>query len=264
MLSLTIALALFAFFVRTALGAADPQPAGIPTTLLDKRASSDTCANLRVRDGQLGTLYGCFCDSAVDRYVDRRYLTRNRQTRASLKDRLAGIIGTNGQVCNYPDNAVPSCRNGNACFFTCTNGFTANQATRECECPGPNRLVCNGRCRVGRACTSGILSKRETHQCPVGHSVCGVRSSRGRSSTGWECLDTQNTLESCGGCMYAFGNNNSLGRDCSAIQGVNTVSCFEGQCNVQSCRAGYIVSADGTDCEPIMGLRQQEPPSFNF
>ncbi|EIN12496.1 hypothetical protein PUNSTDRAFT_49803 [Punctularia strigosozonata HHB-11173 SS5] len=70
---------------------------------------------------------------------------------------------------------------------------------------------------------------------------------------GFECVDVQHDLESCGGCVtngQTFGDG---GRDCSAIPNVDSVSCMKGQCIIEQCASGYVKSADGHDCVASKG-----------
>lgn len=39
------------------------------------------------------------------------------------------------------------------------------------------------------------------------------------------------------------------GTDCAAIQGVSSVQCREGVCEVRSCMSGWKVGLNGTLCE---------------
>ncbi|KAJ7045805.1 hypothetical protein C8F04DRAFT_989129 [Mycena alexandri] len=61
----------------------------------------------------------------------------------------------------------------------------------------------------------------------------------------FECVDIQNSLESCGGCV---GGSPSTGEDCSAIPGADAVSCTQGRCRVTECRGNLTVSAYGNSC----------------
>ncbi|KAJ7187958.1 hypothetical protein C8R46DRAFT_1053178 [Mycena filopes] len=64
-------------------------------------------------------------------------------------------------------------------------------------------------------------------------------------SGSFECVDTQNSLESCGGCV---GAPSSTGQDCSAIPDVDAVSCSKGRCLVTACHGNMTVSALGDSC----------------
>lgn len=83
--------------------------------------------------------------------------------------------------------------------------------------------------------------------CPRGLTLCGVSSSS-YSKTSWECLDTQNGLESCGGCAVGILGHPASGMDCTAIEGVEDVACRGGKCQVSACASGWKVSECGTMC----------------
>ncbi|KAL5483459.1 hypothetical protein ACEPAI_8690 [Sanghuangporus weigelae] len=91
--------------------------------------------------------------------------------------------------------------------------------------------------------------------CAPQETLCGAYAPRGRITT--ECVDTQNDLESCGGCMVAppspFLNakrDKPMGVDCSSLEGVTDVSCYHGHCVVQVCEVGWMVAPSGDHCVP--------------
>ncbi|KAI5476047.1 hypothetical protein MNV49_000476 [Pseudohyphozyma bogoriensis] len=53
---------------------------------------------------------------------------------------------------------------------------------------------------------------------------------------GYECVDTNNSLETCGGCSLSTG-----GVDCSAIPFVSDVECSEGVCVIGACMPGTVL-----------------------
>ena len=72
-------------------------------------------------------------------------------------------------------------------------------------------------------------SKRSTEQrlsqlCPTDLTACPITSASGPTSD-FECIDTTNELESCGGCA-SIGE----GQDCTAIGGAWNVGCEQGTC----------------------------------
>ncbi|EIN05729.1 hypothetical protein PUNSTDRAFT_122189 [Punctularia strigosozonata HHB-11173 SS5] len=67
---------------------------------------------------------------------------------------------------------------------------------------------------------------------------------------GYECVDVQHDLESCGGCVVNGEALGDGGRDCSAISHADGVSCMKGRCIIDQCASGYVKSADGQDCVP--------------
>ncbi|PVG00537.1 hypothetical protein CPB86DRAFT_701212 [Serendipita vermifera] len=85
---------------------------------------------------------------------------------------------------------------------------------------------------------------------PRGHRLCGRESALGKRDDAWECIDTRNTLESCGGCMhhYYLDGHPVDGTDCSALPGVSDVQCYSGRCLVHRCKRGWTISPSGTEC----------------
>jgi len=89
--------------------------------------------------------------------------------------------------------------------------------------------------------------KRASHMshfefCPMDLTACPITSASGPSGD-FECLDTNNELESCGGCA-SIGQ----GQDCAAIKGAWNVGCEQGTCAVYTCIAGFRPSRDGKSC----------------
>lgn len=131
--------------------------------------------------------------------------------------------------------------------------------TRTCDCTTRGRIDCGGRCVRGTACVSGLpvtrreLAQREAGLCGVGMATCGARSQQ-VGKQGWECTNTTDSLESCGGCTIGYnGAKPDQGAaDCSLIPGVNTVGCNNGACKVESCNAGYRVANNGSTCETMI------------
>ncbi|KAL7409580.1 hypothetical protein BDY24DRAFT_372445 [Mrakia frigida] len=70
--------------------------------------------------------------------------------------------------------------------------------------------------------------------CPVGEQACPL-------STGnaFECVNVEDNLSSCGGCIVGHGI------DCSDLPGTNEVSCSSGKCVVESCLRGWSLSSQG-------------------
>ncbi|KAH9453313.1 hypothetical protein Pst134EA_024193 [Puccinia striiformis f. sp. tritici] len=64
--------------------------------------------------------------------------------------------------------------------------------------------------------------------CPDSEIACRM------SSGGYECLDPDVTLESCGGCSSI-----GTGVDCRNITGADEVGCYQGACQVITCGRGF-------------------------
>ncbi|KAI0345798.1 hypothetical protein BDW22DRAFT_1353395 [Trametopsis cervina] len=99
----------------------------------------------------------------------------------------------------------------------------------------------------------------KTRPCAFGLHHCPVYGQwqKGTFLKGFECIDTQHELESCGGCVHNDSPdgevNNRGGQDCSAITGVDTVRCVQGRCVIDKCAWGYAISADKLHCRSIYG-----------
>lgn len=76
--------------------------------------------------------------------------------------------------------------------------------------------------------------------CPPGYTSCQVSPN---PEDGYECLDINSELESCGGCrygVYGAGNATASGIDCSALPNVRrgAVTCNRGHCEASLCVGG--------------------------
>ncbi|WWC88381.1 uncharacterized protein L201_003292 [Kwoniella dendrophila CBS 6074] len=83
--------------------------------------------------------------------------------------------------------------------------------------------------------------KRNTKElCPGGLTACLVPGLE--QSNAWECVDTQNDIDSCGGCVYGSYNNASIsiGQPCNQ-KGVSlgAATCVSGQCSISKCQDGF-------------------------
>ncbi|KAM0793231.1 hypothetical protein ACM66B_000696 [Microbotryomycetes sp. NB124-2] len=168
-------------------------------------------------------------------------------------------------ITNDPDNCG---RVGNVC--SATNGV-AGCIDGQClavSCFAPYQLT-SGVCVDTRPQPSGRArvkkSKKPVGLCPTGERACPIAGSKSflkaRStdfhefrvfdsaaepflpSGGFECLDTQYSIESCGGCT-SMGE----GRNCLDIPFVNGVGCDAGKCTIFSCQVGFKLSKDGSAC----------------
>ncbi|GAA5976144.1 hypothetical protein JCM10908_005397 [Rhodotorula pacifica] len=158
--------------------------------------------------------------------------------------------GSAGNVCTFaPSGATGACQAGKCVTLTCPLGY----------------LLSNGKCVLGAS--GRARAKRDTVSkpktlCPVGEQACPIAGStlfEGAASQhfksgeeltglmarhgGYECLDTTQSLESCGGCA-----STGEGRDCTSIPHVGGVGCEVGKCVIFSCSEGYKPSLAGDKC----------------
>ena len=145
----------------------------------------------------------------------------------------------------------------NACI--CPVPYTVDSKTGACG-PAPTAVL--GRATYKR---KQAVKLWHTYCTGQGASACGVLGTR----DGWECIDTMSDLESCasffclfatclfseqsagGGCVIPLGQEAASGTDCSALPGVQDVSCVRGKCVVERCQEGFaLLPADNSRCEP--------------
>ncbi|KAG9042530.1 hypothetical protein FS837_010751 [Tulasnella sp. UAMH 9824] len=178
--------------------------------------------------------------------------------------------------CTKCNGSTPYSNAGSANSGDCKSnkGPRPNPAT-SCDmiadnvCPNPT-----GPGPVGTA----ITRKRQI-QCTKGFTSCPRLS----GTAGFDCVDTENDPESCGGCVGLDGSGS--GTDCTAIKGTSATSCVKGSCVIgeylaralslafeigalmivlftsDSCRKGWVKSLDGTSCVPASetdGLHAQD------
>ncbi|RDX44546.1 hypothetical protein OH76DRAFT_1359380, partial [Lentinus brumalis] len=175
-------------------------------------------------------------------------------------------INASGEVCTYPAGSTPAATAEDPCAFTCDNGFTPSPAgdPTMCVCEAP-AADCNGVCTTDACPSPGPVPRRRGYtnslrkraMCPAGTTACAVYERRGVRSNPVDCIDTDNDLESCGGCMNPLDSFSPKGRDCSAIPGAMSFKCKFGVCIVNSCDSGYVRAADNSSCISARRFLQQ-------
>lgn len=102
---------------------------------------------------------------------------------------------------------------------------------------------------------------RSEHRCDFGLDKCGIYSAFGHGNgrahgsgsevAPYECIDTRNNLESCGGCVVPYALNDyedePRGVDCTSLPGVSDVDCHVGQCVVRKCAKGWELALSEED-----------------
>ncbi|KAL0947917.1 hypothetical protein HGRIS_010550 [Hohenbuehelia grisea] len=201
-----------------------------------------------------GNIDACLCLSTLPSFLQANVVTRlaiNAVGLSVVTSAVQALINTSPskQQCTYPDHSLGQCIEGNPCSFTCTDGYTAmppGNFPTSCDCQGT--IQPNGQC-LQAPCPSGVceraIRRRRTTLCRKGFSPCGTL---GRGAKAYDCVDTQNDLESCGGCTVPFSDDEATGVDCSAIPGIADVACIKGGCAVSRCMPGFSVSHDRKSC----------------
>ncbi|OCF55218.1 hypothetical protein L486_07331 [Kwoniella mangroviensis CBS 10435] len=108
---------------------------------------------------------------------------------------------------------------------------------------------------------SGFVAKKRLHKdedqglCPKGLTACRTDSALS-SSFDYECINIEEELESCGGCLFGQLHvgverfNFPIGLDCTQLPGVRAdrVTCQQGECSVFSCDDDHSLHAG--NCMP--------------
>ncbi|WVQ65349.1 uncharacterized protein L199_003525 [Kwoniella botswanensis] len=155
-----------------------------------------------------------------------------------------------------------------SCFNQCKNSryaalaYDSTQSSYVCACGNELSTQTSGQCTTtstlvythpAEAAASGLARRnarealRRSRQaaliqtCPKGMTACIIPGLEGADA--WECVDTQNDLESCGGCLYGTYNNatNIIGPSCQNQHGVKLggTTCQAGKCVNYDCLTGY-------------------------
>ncbi|POW15267.1 hypothetical protein PSTT_02234, partial [Puccinia striiformis] len=112
---------------------------------------------------------------------------------------------------------------------------SAVTADRSCAGPTPSGLPRR---------SLAVEDSSANDKCPAGLSACPISSGMTlKPSGGFECLDLQQEVTSCGGCT-----STGQGVDCTAIKGVLSAGCSEGKCKIFSCETGYQYSSVQNVC----------------
>ncbi|TFY80076.1 hypothetical protein EWM64_g3938 [Hericium alpestre] len=219
-----------------------------PRALLDVCAAIDLNAivNLLPLGIDLGAIAGldiCLCLSALPLSITADVHLQALVNLLGLADvnALLNLLintGPGSKHCKYPPGATPICQTNDPCGFQCP--FPLKKEGDQCVC-APPYSECNGKCGLfPKGCGSSSVprSKRDLKMllsarggpttleealatCKTGESVCGSNA-----KPGWECINTQKNLESCGGCAVPNPFESAApGVDCATIRDVSSVQC---------------------------------------
>ncbi|GAA5988908.1 hypothetical protein JCM10908_006224 [Rhodotorula pacifica] len=170
------------------------------------------------------------------------------------------FCGSSKKQCTFtPAGAKGKCVAGVCTYTNCPKGYSIVA----------NACVLNPSSRARHK--RSITAEEALSLCPAGEQACPIAGSTTfdqavallqsgvelttflNASGGYECLDTQGSLESCGGCA-----STGHGQDCTLIAHAGNVGCEQGRCIVSSCRFGYIPTAAFDGC---VSIASASPPS---
>jgi len=222
----------------------------------------DTCAALdvdvHVNLGRTDLLAGhiniCLCISVLHNFLDSHPVAKkviNGVGRDKACDYFTDLVNNQDskRECHYPAHAVPFCNIKSPCDFTCDKGYTSSPSTNPTACVcNPPSIVSNGVCGTSpRGAASQVPTRKRYYPtCETGKTMCGVPN----GGKGYDCVDINTNVESCGGCVVAspFGNNVADGKNCKTIPNVDEAVCDAGTCKVVSCKNGLNVSNSHDSC----------------
>ncbi|KAG7530957.1 hypothetical protein FFLO_04685 [Filobasidium floriforme] len=152
------------------------------------------------------------------------------------------------KLCYLPEHAKPDFKKG-CCIYKCKKNFKdcGNKCVKKNkDCPTAGAGGDGGHSGHGGGYGGGYGYNhydRRNLQCAAGLSACPVVN-----GNGFECLDVNKDVESCGGCLRSIGAGiQNVGEDCTSIPNAADVSCVAGQCQVQTCLPGFKLNSVG-DC----------------
>ncbi|MBW0550967.1 hypothetical protein O181_090682 [Austropuccinia psidii MF-1] len=101
--------------------------------------------------------------------------------------------------------------------------------------------LCPGRCATSPTALSRLRKRSQITLgfCPTGLDACPISSLK--PSAGYECINTKEELESCGGCATTGD-----GMNCNTLLGVKSAGCSAGQCLAFDCEAGFQLTDQNT------------------
>ncbi|GAA5979786.1 hypothetical protein JCM11641_002693 [Rhodosporidiobolus odoratus] len=160
---------------------------------------------------------------------------------------------------------------GRACQFSPAgaSGICQSSTCVTTSCPAGYSLK-SGVCVKITASQQARLSKKDKilepkALCPAKEEACPILGSTSYATAvdhhfnaatqfsgimlgngGYECVDTMQALDSCGGCA-----STGEGADCTRIRGAAGVGCEVGVCRVFSCESGWKPSLKGDKCVRI-------------
>ncbi|GAA6002236.1 hypothetical protein JCM10207_003140 [Rhodosporidiobolus poonsookiae] len=217
----------------------------------DVRSDTSNCGRI----GNVCSLLGassqaCSSGSCIATACQSGYTLRSGS--CSVLDLMSDVnnCGAIGVACKFsPTGASGTCQQGKCVTTSCPFGYTLT-----------NGVCVLGASQKARAKKSKIVKPRTL--CPTGETACPVAGSASFNAAlahhfsateefsgvmagqgGYECVDTKQALDSCGGCA-----STGEGKNCLSIRGVKGVGCEQGECVVFSCQAGWRPSLSGDRC----------------
>ncbi|KAI9631641.1 hypothetical protein KEM48_014550 [Puccinia striiformis f. sp. tritici PST-130] len=219
----------------------------------------DICLDLSVKVLGIATV-NVFATAALAASITSQGISVDELAvvQASLASELAGVspclnhILACEQACTSDGTFLGSHHFYRACQLLIKNApnhpMSSPDSSPSCLCLDPVlRVTVNfAATRCGPAnstpsATSKYYKRQSTAigHCPTGLDACPISSFN--TSPGYECVNTQEELEHCGGC-----SSTGDGVDCNTITGVESAGCSRGQCMAFACKEGFYLGPNKT------------------
>lgn len=187
-----------------------------------------------------GTCAATWCDSGYILWFGKCY----------SYDNDVNNCGSYGNVCPAKGGTA-QCIKGTCSMKSCNAGYTLKNGL----CYGANGSQA-ARAKRSKITKPAALCPGSETACPIAGSAsflvsqasgfAAFKAGDAHATGGYECLDTQYALESCGGCA-SMGE----GVNCLEISNSSGVGCSAGVCQVFSCESGYKPNLDATGCVKV-------------
>lgn len=166
-------------------------------------------------------------------YVNRPWLASENSLSSTIKSRLSDCGSILKEIQEHSE--VQSNTNAysgtlQACQTKYTNCVSSCDGIWNWQPPAPQPSSVPNR-KLRRS-----LSEEQVPACPNNETACPISP----LSFGFECIDTNLELASCGGCA-----TKGEGENCLSIVGAAGVGCLEGRCVVFSAESGYYLGQQG-------------------
>ncbi|KAA1064269.1 hypothetical protein PGTUg99_003500 [Puccinia graminis f. sp. tritici] len=207
--------------------------------------------------------------SARDASILQSHLQGQLQEKAAQQKTSAQCQAafSNDQRCASSSFANGQCRaTAIDCVKNNRNGPVLAQAFQSLFRTGGSSYcsICSG----DKSCTNPSAKARRSlpekspsdkPRCPSGLTACPISPVKDFTpSTPYECLDTQQEINSCGGCV-TLGN----GTDCALLRGAGMSGCSNGKCTIFSCARGFKYSKRDQACRRYYPQHRDSPNSHH-
>ncbi len=144
---------------------------------------------------------------------------------------------TSNNKCNYPCGlGTYNPIKGQTSCLPCSSGQIATIGATYCTPCAAGTQPDSTKSTCVPIPSGGPRRRRATiPDCQDGFSACPNR--QGLKTIGYECVDTSEDIESCGGCP-------GEGTECTAFDSIATAACVKGRCSY-TCPRGYDLGVDG-------------------